>query len=408
MISNREGADDACRAEIIAGEQAEPKECLNDMKIAVVIPKYGLVGGAEAFVYEVCERLAAGNEFQIHVFANQWRRGRSPIVFHKIPIVRFPKFLGPISFAHFARRQIQKHDFDLLHSHERIFEMDLFTFHGIPHRRWIEKTRTRPLSLFDRATSWVEEKGFNSRRLRLVMPVSSLAGEELLKAYPLSNTRVRVRPPGVDVARFAGLDPAVCRREVRVPHGLSVEDVVVLFVSMNFELKRLDLVLRGVARVAARSAGYSPLKVLVVGKGDAGRFKALARDLGISDRVVFAGVTREIEKYYLAGDIFAMPSRFDTFGLAVLEAMAAGLPVIVSRTVGACDLVAGGENGFVLSENPADSEMEAALAALIEPGERTRMGEKARRVAAGCSWDKVAEEVAGLYRKLSGGWVPNL
>ena len=77
------------------------------MRIAVVIPKYGLVGGAETFVFEVCERLALHKEFEIHVFANKWQLGQGRIVFHKVPIIRFPHFLTPISFAYFVNRRIR-------------------------------------------------------------------------------------------------------------------------------------------------------------------------------------------------------------------------------------------------------------------------------------------------------------
>lgn len=373
------------------------------MKIAVVIPKYGLVGGAEAFVFELCERLALREEFQIHVFANKWQKGTGPVVFHKVPIIPFPRFLGPISFAYFANQRIRQGNFALVHSHERIFEMDLFTFHGIPHKEWIKTTRTRPLTLFDRATSWVEQKGISNRNLKMVMPVSTLAKEELLKTYNLPESKVMVNPPGIDSGRFYALDSRLCRQEVFQRHGLSPDDIVVLFVSMNFELKRLDLVLKGIAGLIAQGNRNLPLKLLVVGKGDSRRFTALARDLGIADRVIFAGVTREMEKYYLASDVFAMPSRFDTFGLAVLEAMAAGLPVIITRSVGARDLVNSGLNGFVLSEKPTVAEMTAALTALIKRDKRLDMGENARQVALRHTWEHTVDRVADLYRQLITG-----
>jgi len=372
------------------------------IRVAVVIPKYGLIGGAETFVFELCERLALREEFQIHVFANKWRQGKAPVIFHKVPTIRFPRFLEPISFAYWANQRIRQSDFALVHSHERIFEMDLFTFHGIPHKEWIRTTRTRPMTLFDRATAWVEKKGLSNRHLQMVMPVSSLAKEALLKIYDLPESKVMVNPPGIDAGRFAALDPQACRREVFQRHGLSFEDIVVLFVSMNFELKRLDLVLKGIAGLVALESRNLPLKLLVVGKGDSRRFTALAHDLGIAEQVIFAGVTREMEKYYLASDIFTMPSKYDTFGLAVIEAMAAGLPVIISGSVGARDLVESGINGFVLTDNPTVPEITAALRALTKREKRLQMGEKNRQIAIQNTWDKTADRIADLYSQLSG------
>jgi len=371
------------------------------MKIAVVIPKYGLVGGAETFVIEVCERLALRKEFEIHVFANKWQPGQGQIVFHKVPMIRFPHFLTPISFAYFANSRIRQEDYAVVHSHERIFEMDLLTFHGIPHKTWIKKARKRPLTLFDHATAWVEQKGFKNDKLKIVMPVSSLVQEEIQNRYGFLGDKLLVNPPGVDTERFSALDSQQCRQEIVMRYGFTLKDVVVLFVSMNFKLKRLDLVLKGIADLISRDKKETNLKLLVVGKGDVKRFGGLAGDLGISDRVVFTGVTREVEKYYMAADIFIMPSRFDTFGLVVLEAMAAGLPVIISHNVGARDLVEPGVNGFVLSEDPSISEIATSLSSLLEPEKRKLMGENGKKVACLHSWDKTADRVADSYRQIA-------
>ncbi|MBU0735522.1 MAG: glycosyltransferase family 4 protein, partial [Proteobacteria bacterium] len=315
------------------------------MKIAVVIPKYGLVGGAEGFAYELTERLAMRRRFEIHLFANQWRRGSAPIFFHKVPIFIFPRFLRQISFAYFSNRQIRRGEFDLVHSHDRIFQMHLFTMHGIPHESWVRKARRKPLSLFDRSMAWVERKGLMGPQMQMVLPVSRLVKEELVRVYDIPESRIRVIHPGVSAQRFPLFSKESCRQEVRNRHGLSQNDIVVLFVGMNFEIKRLNLVIEGITHLIKEEKRTSKLKVLVVGKGNKAPYQTLARHLGVADRVIFAGVTREVEKYYLACDIFAMPSVFDTFGMAVLEALAAGLPVIISRNVGAKDLVTDGVQG---------------------------------------------------------------
>jgi UDP-glucose:(heptosyl)LPS alpha-1,3-glucosyltransferase len=351
-------------------------------------------------VYNLTERLARRDGFDVHVIANQWRSGNAPITFHKVPIVRFPRWLQPVSFAYFAQKTIKKGAYDIVHSHDRIFEMDLFTFHGVPHRTWIKETKRNRLSLFDRAMVWVEQKAFNNLNGPIIMPVSNLVKEEVLKVYDVPESSIRTIHPGVSFERFSSLNRQVCRHEIRQRHGLAPDDIVVLFVSMNFELKRLDLVINGIAEVVEKEERNSSFKLLVVGKGDSKRFMAMAGDLGISERVIFAGVTDEVEKYYLASDIFAMPSRFDTFGLAVLEAMAAGLPVIITPRVGARDLVESGVNGFILSENPSTSEMTAALAALVNREKRLQMGENNRQIAMRHNWDNTADRVAELYHQL--------
>ena len=105
-------------------------------------------------------------------------------------------------------------------------------------------------------------------------------------------------------------------------------------------------------------------------------------------------MTREVEPFYLASDIFAMPSWFDTFGLAVLEAMAAGLPVIISDKVGARDLIRSGVEGFVLGADPSPSDFSEKLGVLRADSVRTAMGRNARQVAIQQSWAKVTRHTS--------------
>jgi len=375
---------------------------LPSRKIAVVIPKYGLVGGAEGFAYELTERLAVRGRFEIHVFANRFRRGRAPVAYHKVPMLPFPRWMRQISFAYFADARIRRGGFDLVHSHDRIFRMHLMTVHGIPHERWVREARCKRMSLFDRSLAWVERKGLNRPNLRMVLPVSGLVQEELLKAYPIPAHKMRVIHPGISEGRFASLDTETCRRLIRTRHGLSGTDVVVLFVGMNFEIKRLRLVIEALAGLIREERGGSGLKLLVAGKGTREPYQNLARRLGIVDRIVFAGVTREVETYYLASDIFVMPSVFDTFGMAVLEAMAAGLPVVITRKVGARDLLTDGVEGFILDETPKPEDLAARIAFLLNPEHRAKMGKTARATALRHSWDRVADQMEEVYRMQQG------
>ena len=103
--------------------------------------------------------------------------------------------------------------------------------------------------------------------------------------------------------------------------------------------------------------------------------------------------------YNLAGDLYAMLSRFDTFGMVVLEAMAAGLPVLISGYVGARDIVREGENGFVV-ESPANPEAIAERIETILNGDvRERMGREALITAGENSWDMAVARVLNAMRR---------
>ena len=367
-------------------------------KIAVVVPKYGLVGGGEHFVFELTERLANLPGYEIHVFSNKWRSESDHITFHKIPIITFPKWLTSISFAYLANRKIAKMDFDLIHSHDRIFKSNIVTLHSIPHRTWIREIRQkRWLSLFDYGTSWTEKQMYQYSGCQMFLPVSNLVKIKLLETFQMDERKIRVVHPGVDVKRFQSANQCN-RQEIRDAFGISESDLLILFVGMNFEVKGLDSLLSAIAFLKSEY-NNDQVKVLVVGKGNNNKYKALAHKLGIWEQLIFSGVRNDMEKIYHAGDILVMLSKFDTFGMVVTEAMAASLPVIISDKVGAKDLVIQGENGFVV--NREDIEMiSSKINLMLNKEKRLEMGKKALHTALNNTWEQMTLKVLNVYEAL--------
>ncbi len=369
-------------------------------KIAVVVPKYGLVGGGERFVSELTERLAVNPAYDIHVFANRWQGQSNRLTFHQVPVITFPKWLTTISFAWFANRKIAAlGGFDLIHAHDRILQADICSMHFIPHRIWVKEIRAKKvLSLFDLATIRVEKKMLSEGRgCKYVLPVSRLAAGKLQAEYPDGQYNVQVIHPGLSDEFLAeGREDG---RQIRKEFGIGASDFLLLFVAMNFELKGLDQLLAAMGKICGTKTGNS-LKLLVVGKGNEAKYRTVAASRGLGDRVIFAGVRHDMPAVYRAADLFVFLSGFDTFGMVVTEAMAAGLPVIISDKVGARDLIRNGENGFVV----AGSDLEYLTNKIIElgrnPDNRSGMGNKARDTALKNSWDAAACAVSEIYVKL--------
>ncbi len=370
-------------------------------RIAVVVPKFGLVGGGERFAAELTERLAATGRYEFHVFANRWSGPRPGIAFHEVPAVRFPRFARPLAFAWLAGRMIARGGFDIVHAHERIFRADVFSMHAVPHGAWIRDVRRKRPSLFDRATIALERRMMGRAGGAVFLSVSALAADALRREYPLASGRVRVVHPGVDAGRFSRPDRAACRAEIRGRHGIGATDLVVLFVGMNFEVKGLDAIIAAVAG-ARRERPDAGIRLLVVGRGDEGKYAGIARAHGIGDAVAFAGPQAEgLERYYRAADVFAMLSLFDTFGMAVLEAMAAGLPAVVSSNVGARDVVREGVNGYVVPGGDPGAAARA-IVAMADADARARFGAEAQRTASQETWERAAEAVERAYEEIMG------
>ena len=367
--------------------------------IAVVIPKYGLVGGAEQTTAELTDRLANQTDFDFHVLANRWQTSSTSLRFHKIPIFSFPKFLTTLSFAYFVQRQINRNNFSLVHSHERIFTADIFTMHSIPHRYWIHNIRRKEMSLYDLATAWVEKELVYNGNCKKFVAVSNLTKDIFLQEYKINPDRVAVINHGVDLNDYAQHNKDSVRNAIRHELGINITDPVILFVSMNFEIKGLDDILFSLAKLKAQNRKF---KLIVAGKGNIKKYTKMAQNYQIISDVTFTGpVNKEkIIRMYLASDLYIMLSKFDTFGNVVLEAMAAGLPVIISSNVGAKDLVQEGKNGFIVS-NTSDSDYIAAkIALLLDENIRRQLAEASYKTAAQNTWDDVAKKYAAIYENI--------
>lgn len=223
--------------------------------------------------------------------------------------------------------------------------------------------------------------------------------DAMVRLYNADANRIEMAPCGVDLSLFRPLD----QRQARERLGLNGERVF-LYVGRLEPLKGLDLLLH----TAAQLETCEPIRVLVVG-GDANggqevdKLRRLARTLNVEDVFDFVGRVdqEELPLYYNAADVCVVPSYYESFGLAALEAMACGTPVVAARVGGLSTIVQHGRTGYLKSwrcpEGFANSlEMIVASARL-----QRSMGLAARKRAEGMGWDQVAGQVSRLYDTLT-------
>jgi glycosyltransferase involved in cell wall biosynthesis len=242
----------------------------------------------------------------------------------------------------------------------------------------------------------------------LVTSVSPRLTDAYLNAG-LPSLRLMSVQNGIDVQRFRPLDE-LRRVAIRRMNGLPVNRPIVLFVGFFSRDKRPDLLFRAWRRlkdehrvdttlvfVGATEPNYYEIDDALV----ADLRSAIARE-GDVDRVIFVPPTNAVEQYFQAADVFVLPSAREANPLALLEAMACGLPCVVSRLPGATDVVIDdGVNGCLV-----DVDDEAALAAAIHAVLRDRvgsplMGERARQtVTARYNADRVADAWLAAYREV--------
>lgn len=244
-----------------------------------------------------------------------------------------------------------------------------------------------------RVLSLIAERWTYGRpRVRVLAVVSPDVGREVVRygaAVPVVVTR-----NGVDSPRFAPHAPT--RTRVRAAFELTDHDCVALFVGGDWSRKGLPMAIDALARTVADGA---PVRLWVVGPGNEARYRAHAERAGVGDRITFFGRRADTETFYRAADVFVLPSAYEAFSLALLEAAAAGLPVVVTPVNGAVDVVGHDEAGLLVDRTP--ESVASALARLAgDPALRRRLGAQGRRRVSGWTWDANVDRVVELYRDL--------
>lgn len=236
-----------------------------------------------------------------------------------------------------------------------------------------------------------EQLCFRANRSATFVCVSEGVADEMREHYPEARERVITIHNGVDTGAFA---PGVRSDEaaaMRATLGVSHERLVAAFVGGEWERKGLGAVIHALAL-----AGEWDL--VVAGDGDQRRYRDLARSLGVSERVHWLGVTRDVQLVYQLADALVFPSRYEAFPLVTLEAAASGLPILATPVNGVRELVRDGESGFLITREPqVIAERLTLLGA--DPGLRTRMGAAVREAALAFSWERMVAGHHELYQR---------
>jgi glycosyltransferase involved in cell wall biosynthesis len=193
------------------------------------------------------------------------------------------------------------------------------------------------------------------RRLRLMQNRSdhivavSTESEKMMRDFGFPSEVISLIPNGLDVDFYIPPDPKA-RDDLRMQHGYAPDEFVVLFLGRLIRLKRPDLLLRAFPKVLE----IGDAKCIIVGDGpEMDGLRLLADNLDIAEHVLFTGFASNVRDFYWISDAFVLPSRSEGLPVALLEAMACGLPVVVSRCAGNLEIVTDEYDGLTFEiDNP--------------------------------------------------------
>jgi UDP-glucose:(heptosyl)LPS alpha-1,3-glucosyltransferase len=363
------------------------------MKIAMLTKHFNFRNGSSRSIHEVAVRLTARGH-EVHIFCN-----RRPNAYPSMPVLRHVSMLPlgswarVLTFDRGCRRRIHAEPFDIVHGHGNTVEQDVVTVRIC--RKANRLARGLSLSLWD-PHLWLELRQLTHPRLKRIITLSEMVKQDLQRYYGIASGKIVTIPNGVDAVRFHPSLRSVHRNRVRTDLGLSDNDFAVLFVASG------NFINRGLLNVFSmmKQCPLSGMKLVVAGGDRKGLFRNRAREQGIEDRLIFLPFIERIEELHGGMDALLFPSYYDTFGNVPLEAMASGLPVIVTAQCGVSELITQGHNGLLLKHSEDLNGMAAALTTLNDAGVRERIGREARATAERYSWDSVAERTLQVYTEL--------
>jgi len=373
------------------------------MRIAYPVFDYSKSGGVERVVKNMA-RICGEKGHEIHIFSSSIPGNgdhHAMTTFHNVAIPPAPFFMRFYLFSRLASRQLKKHKFDIIHNQGADSRVqDVITAHSC-HRAWLEYVRRtstagyikRRLNPAHSVIIANEKLNYSPGNYKKIIAVSGNVKQDLMTFYGVPEKDISVIPLGVDTTEFTPENKLLYRNNVRQSYNISDDEFLILLVANELRRKGLSVLLKALANMRD-----IPFRLMVVGCASTLAYAAQAQRLGIKDRVLFIRATADIKRYYACADAFVMPTQYEPFGLVIIEAMASGLPVIVSKCAGASSLL----DEKQLIQNPLDvNEVAGKIRCLAEDsGFRTAAAKNALSMVQKLSWENTTEQVISVYKSI--------
>jgi glycosyltransferase involved in cell wall biosynthesis len=263
------------------------------------------------------------------------------------------------------------------------------TYHGHVFHGYFSPLKTRLFIMIEKFLAGVTTK---------IITLSDLQKNEICGILKIPSEKAAVIPFGFDLERFGSCRES-CAGEFRKSIGAGPDTRIVSIVGRITAIKNHALFLEA-ARICTDRVNN--VLFVIVGDGEErAECEARAKELGITDRVVFAGWRKEVEKVYADSDITVLTSDNEGTPVCLIESLSAGVPVVATNVGGVADVVDDGISGFLAP--PADAEALAGhiLKLLADPGLRERMGKaRQRKILDSYSGKRFVSRIGELYLEL--------
>jgi UDP-glucose:(heptosyl)LPS alpha-1,3-glucosyltransferase len=318
------------------------------IRIAFVRRGYSRSGGAEAYLKRLADGIVkAGHDIQL-VTTREWPEDQ-----WSFGLIKRLGAKTVIGFADELEQIRPQLHCDVLLSLERIWSCDVYRAGDGVHRAWLARRRKFevPLKQFARGASrkhrdllQLEESLFEKRKAGRVIVSSKMVAHESTHLYSYPADKINLVRNGVPLDRFR-IDPEL-RERSRAELKLKEDQIALLFAGSGWERKGLLFAIEAMALCKDRK-----MRLLVAGRGDPRQYQTMRLRFWRENPVQFLGEVADLVPVYAAADIFILPTIYDPFSNACLEALASGLPIITTRSNGFSEIIEDGVHGSIFDNS---------------------------------------------------------
>lgn len=359
------------------------------------------VGGTESYLSQVSRHLCERGHDVTIVCRSHEDAPHASVRFVVLRSFAPGASLRYLAFARDVEKHLRKTSYDLVVGLGRTRTQDVIRMSGGCHATYLERAEGRSLSRLapkHKAILALEAQALAPGAYRCVIANSELVKKDVVARYGVPPDKIRLIRNGVDLERFhprnRDRSGAKLREELRIEGA----GPVVLFLGSNYDRKGLGVLLDAFPAFVRE---HPAAKLLVVGSdADPSRWKRRARELGVEANVLFLGKRADADACYGAADLYVLPTRYDSYAYTVLEALATGIPAIVSDAAGASEVV-DAASGAVFPWTATAAELTSVLSAWAPHDRRAHAALACRRVAESNGAEAAAERTVALFEELA-------
>jgi UDP-glucose:(heptosyl)LPS alpha-1,3-glucosyltransferase len=358
------------------------------MKIGLVRRGFSRTGGAESYLKRLGRTLTEAGHEAILYTTRDWPQAEWPYG----PLIRSDAS-SPLRFAK-AVQGYQQPD-EILFSLDRIFRCDCYRAGDGVHKLWLERrvahepgwrSYFRFLNRKHAEILELERALFRQWGARHVIANSRMVQKEIMTEFAYPDDKITVIYNGLPGSHFNRRPQT--RVEIRYEWGLQEKDVALLFAGSGWDRKGLRYAIQAVGRVSNRN-----VRLLVAGTGKKRGYN--------SSKVRFLGPVTDMPSLFTATDLFVLPTVYDPFSNACLEALSHGMPVITTATNGFAEIIVSGVHGEVVSRADDIVALHQAIEKWIDRGRREAAREKCAELARGYTMERNVGQTMSVLERLA-------